>query len=318
VRAGSEAELLERICRVVVEEGAYRYAWVAYREDDEAGSVRPVASAGYGSGYQVGQDVTWHPTERGLGLVGTSVREGRTVVVPDLASDPTSAPWREAARALGYVSGAAIPLCEGSRAFGALVIYSDERDAFGAEEVGLLEELAADLAYGVATLRARSIREAGEAERTRLATAVEQTAESVVITDPAANIVYVNPAFERTTGYTAAEVAGQNPRILQSGQQPPAFYAHMWSTLTAGATWSGELVNRRKDGTTYIEEALITPVVDARGAVRSFVAVQRDVTRERALEAREVRRGRSTPPNRPRRRSAAASSSCRRSRWPRS
>jgi PAS domain S-box-containing protein len=113
VRAGSEAELLESLCRVVVEEGAYRYAWVGYREDDEAGAVRPVASAGYGPGYQVGQDVTWHPTERGLGPVGTSVREGRTVVVRDLASDPVSAPWREAARALGYVSGAAIPPVRG-------------------------------------------------------------------------------------------------------------------------------------------------------------------------------------------------------------
>ena len=292
LRAGSEVELLESICRVVVEEGAYRYAWVGYREDDEAGTVRPVASAGYSPGYRVGLNVTWHPTERGLGPVGTSVREGRTVVLPDIATDPTYVPWREVARALGYVSGAAIPLCEGSQAFGALVIYSDERDAFGAEEIALLEELAGDLAYGVDTLRARAIREAGEAERARLATAIEQTAESVVITDRAANIVYVNPAFERTSGYTAAEMVGQNPRILQSGQLPRAFYADMWSTLRAGATWSGEFVNRRRDGTTYIEEALITPVLEAHGAVRSFVGVQRDVTRERALEARDVRRGR--------------------------
>ena len=135
MRAGGEVELLEAICRVAVDVGAYRYAWVGYREDDDAGTVRPVASAGYGPGYQAGQNVTWHPSERGLGPVGTSVREGRTVVVPDLATDPTSAPWREAARALGYVSGAAIPLCEGSEAFGALVIYSNERDALGAEEV---------------------------------------------------------------------------------------------------------------------------------------------------------------------------------------
>jgi PAS domain S-box-containing protein len=284
VRAGSEAELLESICHVVTEEGAYRYAWVGYREDDDAGTVRLVASAGYGPGYQAGLNVTWHPTERGLGPVGTSVREGRTVVLADIATDPAYAPWRKAARALGYVSGAAIPLCEGSQAFGALIIYADARDAFGAEEVALLEELAADLSYGIATLRARGLREAGEFERARLATAVEQTAESVVITDPDATIVYVNPAFERVSGYAAAEVVGKNPRILQSGLQTPAFYAQMWSTLTAGATWKGELVNRRKDGTTYIEEASITPIVDARGTLASYLAVKRDVTHLREVE----------------------------------
>ena len=284
VRAGSEVELLEAICHVVVEEGAYRYAWVGYREDDEAGTVRPVASAGYEADDQVGLRVTWHPTERGMGPVGTSVREGRTVTLPDIATDPTYAPWREAALARGYVSGAAIPLCDEGQVFGTLVIYSDERDAFGGEEIALLEQLAADLAYGVGTLRARAAREAGEGERTRLATAIEQTAESVVITDPDVNIVYVNPAFERTTGYTSAEVIGRNPRIFQSGVQDPAFYAAMWSTLTAGATWTGELVNRRKDGTTYVEVASITPVLDARGAVGSYVAVQRDVTHLREVE----------------------------------
>ena len=284
VRAGSEAELPEAICRVVVEEGAYRYAWVGYREDDEAGTVRPVASAGYEAGDQVGLDVTWHPTERGLDPVGTSVREGRTVISQDIPNDPIFAPWRETALARGYVSGAAIPLRDGSRVFGTLVIYSGERDAFGDEEIVLLEDLAANLAFGVGTLRARDVREAGEAERTRLATAIEQTAESVVITDPDVNIVYVNPAFERITGYTGAEVIGRNPRILQSGLQAPEFYADMWSTLTAGATWAGELINRRKDGTTFIEEASITPVVDARGALTSYVAVKRDVTHLREVE----------------------------------
>jgi PAS domain S-box-containing protein len=288
VRAGSEAQLLEASCRVVVEEGAYRCAWVGYRGDDEAGTVRSVASAGYEAdnegGHELGLNVTSHATEWGMGLVGTSVREGRTVISQDIATDPTLAPWREAALARGYVSGAAIPLRDGSQAFGTLVIYSDERDAFGDEEIVLLEQLAADLAYGVGTLRARAVREAGEVERTRLVTAIEQTAESVVITDPDANIVYVNPAFERISGYTGAEVIGRNPRILQAGVQARSFYSEMWSTLMAGATWTGELVNRRKDGTVFTEEASITPIVDARGVLASYVAVKRDVTHLREVE----------------------------------
>ncbi len=285
VHANSEGELLEAICHVVVEEGAYRYAWVGYREDDEAGTIKPVASAGYGSGYQAGLNVTWHPTERGLGPVGTSIRECRTVVLSDIATDPTYAPWRSTALGLGYASGAAIPLCDESGvAFGTLVIYSDQIGTFLTEEVELLEGLAADLAYGVETLRARAVRDAGDAERIRLVTAIEQTAESVEITDLAATILYVNPAFERITGYSAAEVIGQNPRILQSGLQPPAFYADLWSTLASGATWTGELVNRKKDGSTFIEEASITPIVDARGTLTSYVAVKRDVTSQREIE----------------------------------
>jgi PAS domain S-box-containing protein len=119
----------------------------------------------------------------------------------------------------------------------------------------------------------------------RLATAISQTSESVVITDLDANILYVNPAFERVAGYVFDEVRGRNPRVLKSGIQPDAFYKDMWATLTKGTTWQGELVNRRRDGTLYVEEASISPIHDGAGAVTSYVAVKRDVTAERALEA---------------------------------
>ena len=95
--------------------------------------------------------------------------------------------------------------------------------------------------------------------------AIEQSAESVVMTDAAARIEYVNPAFERVTGYSAAEVVGRNPRLLQSGRQNPAFYEAMWQTLTAGGAWVGDLVNRRKDGSLFTEEAVISPVHDDAG-----------------------------------------------------
>ncbi len=285
VRAETEPALLATICRTVVEQGGFRFAWVGYREEDPTGTVRPMAHAGYEAGYLASVTVSWHDTEHGRGPAGVAIRSGRPVISRDLAADPAMAPWAPEALARGYASVAALPLARDGEVFGVLVIYSDECNAFGDEEIVLLEELTADLAYSVGTLRARAARAAGDAERTRLATAIEQTAESVVITDPDANIVYVNPAFERITGYTAAEVIGRNPRFLQSGVQQPAVYADMWSTLTAGGTWTGELVNRRKDGTTHTEEASITPVVDAQGALASYVAVKRDVTHLREVEA---------------------------------
>ena len=118
----------------------------------------------------------------------------------------------------------------------------------------------------------------------RLATAVEQAHEAIFITDTTPSIVYVNPAFERVTGYARREVLGANPSILRSGKHDAAFYQHMWETLSGGEVWRGHFVNKRKDGTLYEEEATISPVRDETGAVAYFVAVKRDVTGEMSLE----------------------------------
>ncbi len=126
-------------------------------------------------------------------------------------------------------------------------------------------------------------RSAADAERDQLAIAVEQAAESVMIADLDGRITYVNPAFERVTGYSRAEVIGQNPRILASGLQPGSFFAAMWAAITSGVPWVADFINRRKDGSLFTEEAVITPIRDAAGVVMSYVAVKRDVTRERAL-----------------------------------
>ena len=90
-----------------------------------------------------------------------------------------------------------------------------------------------------------------------LTAAIEQTDEAVVITDLDARILYVNPAFTRLTGYNREEAIGKNPRVLKSGKQDPAFYKDLWQTVLAGRNWHGELINRRKDGTTYLEAMTI-------------------------------------------------------------
>jgi PAS domain S-box-containing protein len=124
-----------------------------------------------------------------------------------------------------------------------------------------------------------------EAAHARLAMAVEQAAETIVITDTRGTIVYVNPAFEKSSGYTCVEAIGQNPRLLKSGKQDAEFYHRMWEALGRGETWKGHFINRRKDSKFYEEEATISPVRDGVGKVVNFVAVKRDVTREVQLEA---------------------------------
>jgi len=114
---------------------------------------------------------------------------------------------------------------------------------------------------------------------------VEQAAETVVITDTNGTILYANPAFETTSGYTRAEALGQNPRVFKSGRQDDEFYRRMWEVLGRGETWSGHFINRRKDGVFYEEEATISPIRDTAGKVVNYVAVKHDVTREVQLEA---------------------------------
>jgi PAS domain S-box-containing protein len=135
------------------------------------------------------------------------------------------------------------------------------------------------------TIRDISSRLAAERARERLAAAVEQTSDSVLITDLAGTVDYVNPAFERISGYRADEVIGQTPRLLKSGRHSAGLYRALWRKLVRGETWTGSMVNRRKDGALYEVEATISPIHGPDGAITGFVGVERDVTAVRSAES---------------------------------
>lgn len=114
--------------------------------------------------------------------------------------------------------------------------------------------------------------------------AVEQSANSVVITDAQGDIEYVNPRFCEATGYTLEEAIGQNPRLLKSGETTPEEYRHLWASITAGGVWRGEFHNRRKDGSLYWESVSIAPIRNEKGTITHFVAVKEDITRRKEAE----------------------------------
>ena len=124
-----------------------------------------------------------------------------------------------------------------------------------------------------------------EETRARLSAAAEQAAEAIIVTDTDGTIQYVNPAFERITGYRSDEVCGKTPAILKSGRHDDAFYRNMWNTISRGSVWIGHFFNRKKDGTVYEEDGTISPVRDAAGRVVNYVAVKRDVTEQVTLQA---------------------------------
>jgi PAS domain S-box-containing protein len=138
----------------------------------------------------------------------------------------------------------------------------------------------------VVFLRDITRRKQAEAELKNLRTAVEQSENTIMITDTEGCIEYVNPAFEKSTGFTVAEVRGLNCRLLKSGKQSQSVYQELWTTIAAGQTWRGRLHNQRKDGTLYWESATISPVHDKQGKIVHFIAIKEDITKQKAMEAR--------------------------------
>ena len=123
----------------------------------------------------------------------------------------------------------------------------------------------------------------------RLYRAVEQAPMSVVITDNSGRIEYVNPKFTEVTGYSLHEAVGQNPRILKSGHQATEVYEELWKTITAGRVWTGEFLNKRKNGTFFWEKAHIAPVTNENRVTVNFVAVKEDITERKRIEEKLLR-----------------------------
>ena len=151
-------------------------------------------------------------------------------------------------------------------------------------------ERTAELAKANADLQAENCERKRTEEQLRIqTTALDAAANAIVITDHRGTIQSVNPAFTTLTGYTAEEAVGQNSRILKGGSHDEALYRNLWQTISAGQVWSGELTNRRKDGSLYPEEMTITPLRNADGAIARYIAIKQDITeRKRSEEARSA------------------------------
>jgi PAS domain S-box-containing protein len=210
-QAGSEQELLHQICDIIVRVGGYRMAGIAYAEQDEEKTVRPMAHAGHGSGYLETIQVKWSDTPAGRGPAGTAIRENRICVIADTANDPAFAPWREAALQRGYAAVIALPLRVAGAAFGVLAMYSEQVGAFEKSEVELLSEMANNLAFGITAIRSqeegrRVTAALQEAER-RYRQLVEQVPAISYIAEPgeAGRFHYISPQVEHILGFTPQE-----------------------------------------------------------------------------------------------------------------
>jgi two-component system cell cycle sensor histidine kinase/response regulator CckA len=206
-QAGSEQQLLEEICDIIVRVGGYRMTGIAYAEQDAEKTVRPMAHAGHGSGYFERIQLRWSDTPAGRGPSGVAIRENRICVMADTANDPQFALWREAALQRGYAAVIALPLRVAGLAFGVLAIYSEQVGSFESSEVELLTEVANNLAFGITAIRSQeegrrataALREA-EAKYRQL---VEQVPAISYVAEAGAHgrFLYLSPQAKTILGY---------------------------------------------------------------------------------------------------------------------
>ena len=150
------------------------------------------------------------------------------------------------------------------------------------QERDLLERLVEERTHELAAMRDEFVKISNELRK--YFRAIEQSGNTIVITDINGNIEYANPKFEQSTGYSIAEAIGKNPRILKSGRQSAEYYSRLWKTISGGNAWAGEFLNKRKDGSLYWESASITPVIDQNGAITNYIAIKEDITARRQAE----------------------------------
>ncbi len=215
VKSRDERELLADVCRAVVDAGGYRMAWIGFAEDDVQKTVRPVAQAGDMDRYLEGIHISWDASQaNGLGPTGAAIRTGRTQVNQNWLGNPRVAPWRDAAVQRGYQASVALPLPGPARAAGALMIYAAEPDAFDAEEVAPLEELARNVAFGIDAIRARQQRDAAEwANRAKSSFLANMSHE---IRTPLNAVIGLTNLLQR--GPTTPEQAGRLEKIDTAGK----------------------------------------------------------------------------------------------------
>lgn len=165
-----------------------------------------------------------------------------------------------------------------------LIALRKDKSEFPAEVAVSSFEMKNEL-YVVGTVRDITERKNAEAELRTLSKAVEQSPAAIIITDTEGVIEYVNPSYTKASGYTADEAIGKKPSIVKSGRHSEAFYAGLWQAITSGETWDGELINKKKSGEIYWENASITPLFNSRGQVDRYLSVQQDITERKKAEA---------------------------------
>ncbi len=281
VRSRDETSLFRAICKAITETGGYPLAWIGFAENNEQQSVSVAGSSGRGLEYLDTLEVTWVDEPLGRGPTGTAIRAGRISICNNVDSDTHFDPWRAKAARFGFRSVIGLPLyCEGA-VIGAITIYANEPDAFRDEEMGLLQELAGDLSYGIEAHRRRL--EQARAEQALLESAMEfrtlfdNTNDAILITDLKGRILEANQVACERLGYSLDEL------LFKMMPEIDSLGCHAPRPGQPGGRFLFETVHVRKDGSEYPVE--ISSRLFCYRRMPALLSVAREISERKRAEA---------------------------------
>lgn len=275
LHAADEQGFVREVCRVAVEHGGYRQAWVWFAEADGVATVRPVACWDNNAAKMK----TLPDPEMGQVAAREALSTGFPVVRNINARPGAGELFKRITSAV-----IALPLSGDDGTFGALVIYADEADAFDPEEVDLLRKLAGNLAYGIATLRIQTEKNQFEQQHAILAAVIDQFMQGVILFAPDGVVRYVNPAFERISGSDHAGIIGESIHNYGGSLLGATFVQTLKDVVAQSTAKTARYVIARNDGSTVDVEVILSPVRENSGTVASYAAIVRDLTPEIQLE----------------------------------
>jgi PAS domain S-box-containing protein len=289
-RAQSEKELFENICKIIVEDGFYSFAWVGIAENNQEKNVLPAAQAGSYLNSSSMTKISWKDNEQGRGPTGTAIREGLPCLIKDVQNDIRFLPWREEARANGYISVLSVPLLYSDNVFGALTVGASNSDAFDEEELSLMVQLAGDIAYGIASLKTA-------ADRKKMEAALIQSENNLAEAQSIASLGSWEYDLVTDEEYRTDEfyrILGLPPRGNGRASDSVFDYIHpddkshvmekITETLEKGKPYDVEYRIIRADGSERILHAQGKTLLDDAGKATKFIGTAFDITERKKAD----------------------------------
>jgi PAS domain S-box-containing protein len=304
MRARDETELMQLVCRIIVKNCGHSLVWIGIAEQDKARTVKPAAYSGFEAGYLENLRITWADSACGRGPTGVAIRTGKPSVCRNMHTDPCFRPWRAEALKRGYASSIAVPFQVDGRVAGAIMIYATQPEVFSEEETALISQLAADLGYGIQSLRLNAarnelLRQVEDQQRMTQQLADEMNAvfgamsEAVLVCEPTGRIRRANAAAVRLLGFepqavTMADIAARLRIESADGE-----VLNDWTRLPTARALNGETVlaetlqmERRPSGEKIWILASAAPLREPDGKIFGAVTTLTDIRERKETENR--------------------------------